>query len=216
MNFSDYPVTYTLMAINIVASFIGFSNANLIDKTILWPYRITRENQWYRFITSGFIHADTMHLIFNMFTFYFFGRAVEAYFTDYGLGGNIAYLLLYFLGMIAADIPSFLKNKNEYNYRALGASGAVSAVVFACILFNPWGTIIIYVIPMPFIVYAVLYLVYCVYMSKKGQGNINHDAHLWGSVFGFVFTLILMGVMEPALFSSVWYELTHPHFNLGS
>ncbi len=214
MNFSEFPVTYSLMAANIILSFIGFSNAGLIDKSILWPYRMGRENQWYRFLSSGFIHADAMHLIFNMFTFYFFGRAVESYFTAYDLGGNISYLLLYFLGMIAADIPSYIKNKDNYNYRALGASGAVSAVVFACILFQPWGTILIYVIPLPFIVYAVLYLVYCVYMSKKGAGNINHDAHLWGSLFGLVFTLVLMAVISPQLFQSVWYELTHPHFNM--
>jgi membrane associated rhomboid family serine protease len=214
MDFSDFPITYTLMAINLIVSFIGFSNIDLINKTILWPYQMQKEKQWYRFITSGFIHADWMHLAFNMFTLYFFGRAVEAYFNAFDLGGNLSYLLLYFLGMVVASLPSFIKNKENYDYRSLGASGAVSAVVFACILFNPWGTIIIYVIPMPFIVYAVLYLVYCVYMSKRGGDYINHDAHLWGSLFGLLFTLALITAISSNLLNMVWYELSHPHFDL--
>jgi membrane associated rhomboid family serine protease len=213
MNFGEFPITYTLIAINLLISFLGFNNADIINKTILWPYGINRKKEWYRFISSGFIHADIMHLAFNMFTLYFFGRAVENYFNSYNLGGNISYLALYFLGMIVASLPSYVKNKDEYNYRSLGASGAVSAVVFACILFNPWGTIIIYVIPMPFIIYAVLYVVYCVYMSKRGGDYINHDAHLWGSLFGLLFTLALITAVSSNLLNMVWYELSHPHFN---
>lgn len=212
MNFAEYPVTYSLIALNVIISLIGFSNAALVDKAIFWPYRMEREKQYYRFISSGFLHADFIHLFFNMFTLYFFGRAVESYFYMYGLGGNISYLVLYFAGMVVASIPSFIKNKNNYNYRALGASGAVSAVVFACILFNPWGMIYIYGIPMPFIIYAVLYVVYCVYMSKRSADNINHDAHLWGSIFGLALTLLLVGALQPSLFSAMLNELTHPHF----
>jgi membrane associated rhomboid family serine protease len=212
MSFADSPITFTLMAINIICSIIGFSNADFINKTIMWPYGVKRDNQFYRFVSSGFIHADWMHLIFNMFTFYFFGKAVEYYFNDYGLGGSISYILLYFLGLIISDLPSYFKHKDDSAYRSLGASGAVSAVVFACMLFNPWGTLYIYGIPMPFIIYAVLYLVYCVYMSKKSVGNINHDAHLWGSVFGLVFTFILMALLRPELLSGVLNLLTHPTF----
>jgi membrane associated rhomboid family serine protease len=153
-----------------------------------------------------------MHLFFNMFTLFFFGRAIEAYFTIDGLGGNVSYLLLYFLGMIVASVPSYVKNKDNYHYRALGASGAVSAMVFACIVFQPWGMIGIYGIPMPFIVYAVLYIVYCVYMAKRSADNVNHDAHLWGSLFGLIFTIILVAVLQPGLFPAIIQELTHPHF----
>lgn len=212
MNFSAAPITFILIAINVIVSLIGFSNADVIDKTIMWPYGIKREKQYYRFITSGFIHADFIHLLFNMFSFYYFGKAIELYFAQYGLGGNISYLLLYFLGLIIADIPSYLKHQDDYNYRALGASGAVSAVIFACILFQPWGTILIYFIPMPFIVFAFVYLGYCIYMSKKNLGHVNHDAHLWGSLFGLIFTAVLIAVMSPQLFPVILQELSHPHF----
>ncbi len=212
MNFSAAPITFILIAVNVIVSLIGFSNADVIDKTIMWPYGIKREKQYYRFITSGFIHADFIHLLFNMFSFYYFGSAIEFYFSQYGLGGNVSYLLLYFLALIIADIPSYLKHQDDYNYRALGASGAVSAVIFACILFQPWGTILIYFIPMPFVVFAFVYLGYCIYMSKKNLGHVNHDAHLWGSLFGLIFTAVLIAVMSPQLFPDILQELLHPHF----
>lgn len=212
MDFTSAPITFTLIALNVIISLIGFSNEEFLDKTMMWPYKIKRQKQYYRFLSSGFIHADFIHLIFNMFSFYFFGRAIEYYFAAYGLGGNIAYLLLYFLALIIADIPSYLKHQDDYNYRALGASGAVSAIIFACILFQPWGTILIYFIPMPFIVFAFLYLGYCIYMSKKNLGHVNHDAHLWGSIFGLVFTIILIAALSPQLFPTIFQELSHPHF----
>ena len=212
MNFSHAPITFILIAINVVVSLIGFSNAAFLEKTMLWPYGIKRNKEYWRFITSGFIHADFIHLLFNMFSFYFFGSAIEYYFAQYGLGGNVSYLLLYFLALIIADIPSYLKHQDDYNYRALGASGAVSAVIFACILFQPWGTISIYFIPMPFIVFAFVYLGYCIYMSKRNIGHVNHDAHLWGSLFGLAFTTVLIAVLAPQLFPAIIDELSHPHF----
>jgi membrane associated rhomboid family serine protease len=211
MNFQDYPITIGLIAANVIFSLIGFSNAAMVDKTIMWPYRVTRENQYIRFITSGFLHADYMHLIFNMFTLFFFGRNLELYFSYYGLGGNIAYLALYFLGLIVSDIPSYIKHKDDYNYRSLGASGAVSAVVFATIIFSPWSSIYIYgALKISATVYAGLYILYCVYMGKRSGDNVNHDAHLWGSLFGLAFTLILIAYMQPALFTGIIEELKHP------
>ena len=212
MNFSSAPVTFSLIAINVIISLIGFSNANFLDKAMMWPYRVKREKQYYRFISSGFIHADFIHLLFNMFSFYFFGTAIEFYFSQYGLGGNISYLLLYFLAIIVSDIPSYLKHQDDPGYKSLGASGAVSAIIFACILFQPWGTILIYFIPMPFIVFAFVYLGYCIYMSKKNIGHINHDAHLWGSLFGLIFTAVLIAVLAPQMFPVIVEELSHPHF----
>lgn len=211
MNFQDYPITISIIIANVIFSLIGFSNADMVDKTIMWPYRVARENQYIRFITSGFLHADWMHLIFNMFTLFFFGRNLELYFNYYGLGGNISYLLLYFLGLIISDIPSYIKHKNDYNYRSLGASGAVAAVVFATIVFSPWSAIYIYgALKISAALYAALYIFYCVYMGKKSNDNINHDAHLWGSLFGLAFTLILIGVMQPELFSGIMEELKNP------
>jgi membrane associated rhomboid family serine protease len=212
MDLSNYPITAILIAANVIISLIGFNNANTINQLIMWPYGVKRSNQYYRFISSGFIHADFIHLLFNMITLYSFGSAVEQIFSLRGLGGSVTYLALYFLGLIVSDLPTYFKQQNNSGYRSLGASGAVSAVVFACILFAPWSIIYLYAIPIPFLAYAVLYLVYCVYMSKRSADNINHDAHLWGSVFGLGFTLLLMLVFDPAMIQDALYEITHPHF----
>jgi membrane associated rhomboid family serine protease len=211
MNFTDTPITIALIAANAIFSIIGFSNAAMVNKTIMWPYYVKRENQYYRFISSGFLHADWMHLLFNMFTLYFFGRNVEIIFAGYGLGGNVSYLFLYFLGLIISDLPSYIKHKDDYNYRALGASGAVSAVVFAAIVFSPWSSIYFYgAIKISAFLYAVLYIVYCVYMGKRGRDNVNHDAHLWGAIFGLVFTILLIAALQPALFSHILDDFKHP------
>jgi len=211
MNFGETPVTFLLIALNVIFSLIGFSNHALLDKTIMWPYRVKREQQYYRFITSGFLHADFAHLFFNMFTLYFFGTNLERLLYVNELGGNAAYLALYFLGLIVSDIPGYLKHKDDYGYRALGASGAVSAVLFACLIFDPWGQVRLYgAIKMSFAVFAVLYLAYCIYMGNKGHDNVNHDAHLWGSIFGLAFTLLLVALLQPAMFGQIVEALKHP------
>lgn len=208
---SHYPVTLALLAVNIIISLIAMNNNEVLSKTIMWPYGVKRYHQYYRFITSGFIHADYFHLFFNMFTLFFFGKAVEIYFNGYGLGGNIAYISLYFLGLIASDLPTYFKQKDNYNYHCLGASGAVSAVVFSAIVFNPWSSIYIYgALKISAFVYAVLYIFYCVYMSKRGGDNINHDAHLWGALFGLGFTIALIAAMQPRLLEFILEELKHP------
>ncbi|MDB5203670.1 MAG: rhomboid family protein [Ferruginibacter sp.] len=211
MDFSETPVTLILIAANVIFSVIGLSNHGMMDKTIMWPYRVKSENQYYRFISSGFLHADWMHLFFNMFTLFFFGSNVERIFNQEGLGGTPAYLGLYFLGLIVAGIPGYVKHQDDYNYRALGASGAVSAVVFAAIVFSPWSSIYLYgALKISAALYAVLYIVYCVYMGKRNDDNIGHDAHLWGSILGLVFTLVLIAVMQPAMFDGIVEELKRP------
>ena len=208
---SNYPITIALIAVNVIVSLIAMNNQDVMSKAIMWPYGVKRHSQFYRFISSGFIHADYMHLFFNMFTLFFFGKAIEVYFSYYGLGGNIAYLALYFLGLIASDLPTYLKQRDNYNYHCLGASGAVSAVVFAAIVFNPWSSIYLYgALKISAFVYAVLYIFYCVMMSKRSGDNINHDAHLWGALFGLGFTIALIAAMQPYLLSIILEELKHP------
>ncbi len=211
MNIQDFPITFALIAVNVIVSLIAMNNQDVLSKAIMWPYGVKRYNQFYRFISSGFIHADYMHLFFNMFTLFFFGKVVEVYFSMFGLGGNIAYLALYFLGLIASDLPTYIKQKDNYNYHCLGASGAVSAVVFAAIVFNPWGSIYLYgALKISSFVYAVLYILYCVAMSRRGGDNINHDAHLWGALFGLGFTIALIAAMQPYLLQVILEEMKKP------
>lgn len=198
----------SIILVTSLISFLAFSNLKLMDSLIFWPPAISMRHQYYRFITCGFIHADFMHLLFNMITLYFFGTALENYYMgELGLQ-HYYFLILYFLALIASNVPTYLKRKDDYNYRSLGASGAVSAVLFAFILIRPWAEIRLYFIPMPALVYAILFTVYSVYMSRRGGDNVNHDAHLWGAFFGVVFTI----AVDHTVLSSFFNELTHPRF----
>lgn len=206
-----YPITLVLIAANVIFSMIGFSNAAFVDKTIMHPYSVKRRGQYYRFITSGFLHADWMHLFFNMFTLYFFGRNMELILDRAIPGGGIWYIVIYFAGLIVSDIPSYLKHQDNPQYRSLGASGAVSAIVFSAVVFDPWSQLQLYgFISMSALLFAVLYIVYCIYMGKRGGDNVNHDAHLWGALFGLAATMILMAVMRPDIFPYIIEDLKNP------
>jgi len=211
MDFTESPVTFILIAVNVLLSIIGFSNTSFLNKMIGWPYYEKRKHQYYRIITSGFVHNDWMHLIFNMFTFYFLGTNLEFFLNRYDLGGNAAYLALYFAGLIVSSLPSFFKHNNDPNYRSLGASGAISAVVFSVIIFSPWSPVYLYgAIGVAFIVFAVVYIIFCVISGRQQSDNINHDAHLWGSVFGLVFMIGLLAILRPDVFPHVVEEFKKP------
>jgi membrane associated rhomboid family serine protease len=187
-------LTYIIMGVTIVVSFMAFNNPEVMSKLILNPYRVNRDKEYYRFITSGFIHNDHMHLIFNMFSFYFFGTAVEMVFRGvFGKGkGALYYILLYVLAIIISDLPSYLKQRNNPLYNSLGASGGVAAVVFGFILFLPLQEICIYfALCLPGVLFGSLYVAYSWYQGRNANDNINHDAHLYGAAFGFIFCLIL-------------------------
>jgi membrane associated rhomboid family serine protease len=179
-----------IIVITCIISITAFSRPGEIDKLSMWPYMVKEHKQYYRFITAGLVHADYMHLGFNMLTMWFFGKYIEIMFQQI-FGGKLYFLLFYVLALIISDIPSYIRHRNNYSYRSIGASGAVSAVVFAFILFQPWAKIIVFVIPMPAILYGVLFLGYSVYMSRRGGDGINHDAHFWGAIFGVVFPLAI-------------------------
>ncbi len=177
----------------------------------MWPYYVKRNHEYHRFITSGFLHADIPHLFFNMFTLYFFGRNIEWILSNLELGGPIAFAMLYTGALVLSDIPTYLKYKDNIHYRSLGASGAVSAIVFATILFSPWDSIYLFgAIRISATLYAILFIWYCIYMGKQNKDNINHDAHLWGALFGLSFTTLLIAIKKPALFELIINECKHP------
>ncbi len=199
-DFSSAPITFIIIGITVLISFFAFNNAEVKNKALFYPYGMQEPKEYYRFLSHGFIHADYMHLFFNMFTLYQFGWIAE-----YLLFSDLQYVLLFITALIASSIFDFIKNKNNSRYAALGASGAVSAVVFASIIIDPW---IDGPFGLPNIVFAVLYLGYCIYMEKRGGDNIGHGAHLWGSVWGFVFTALV----RPDLFKGFLEKLVNPHF----
>ena len=183
--------TFIIIGATVIVSFICFNNAELKYKLIFYPFQMNgKKEEWYRFITSGLINADYIHLFFNMFTLYFFGRNVEAYLQYFGGPmPEIKFWILYLGSMIMGSMFSYYKNQNNPNYMALGASGAVSGILFSSILFDPWDIIYVYMIPIPGILFGVLYLWYSAKMSKQGNDNIGHDAHMYGAIFGVLLTI---------------------------
>ncbi|WP_346321005.1 rhomboid family intramembrane serine protease [Chitinophaga sp. YIM B06452] len=199
--------TIAIIVITCLVSITSFNRPEQVDKLSFWPYKVNNERQYYRYITSGFVHADFMHLFFNMFTLYFFGTIAEGYMQAY-MGGKIYFVLLYVLGLVLPDVSTYFKYKDVYGYRAIGASGAVSAVLFSSVLFAPWAPIYVFFIKVWAILYAVLFLIYSAYMSKRGGDGINHDAHFWGAVLGLVFPI----VMKPELAKYFLEQLTRLPF----
>lgn len=186
------PVTYIIIGITVLISFAAYNNSNLMRQLMMNPYTISHRKQYYRFITSGFIHADHMHLFFNMFSLYFFGTTIEYIFgVIFGSTGTVYVLALYFLGIIVSDIPSYMKHRNDPGYNALGASGGVASVIFASIIFQPLANIYIYFVPIPGFILGIGYILFSWYQGKKANDNINHDAHLYGALFGVIFCAVL-------------------------
>lgn len=204
-------LTVVLIIVTCIISIIAFRNDELMDRLLLWPFRMKNGREVYRLLTAGFVHADYLHLGFNMITFYFFGDYLQQYFSM--LLGNqqatSAFLMLYLLGIVVSCIPSWIKKRKNPSYRSLGASGGVAAIVFAMIYLSPWSKIyLFFAIGIPSILFAVLYLGYTAYMAKTGRGYVNHDAHFWGSVFGFLFMVFI----DPSHGMHFVNLLMHPRF----
>ncbi len=199
-------ITYAIIAITALVSWMAFSNRKLADRLILWPPAIDKQKQYDRLLTYGFIHADFWHLFFNMFTLFFFGRVIEQLMVR--LVGAWVFPLFYLSALVVSILPTYLKNQKNPGYYSLGASGAVSAVLFAFIIVAPWATIGVFFIPMPAIVFAVLYVVYSIWMDRRGGDRINHGAHLAGAAYGVLFMLI----MRPGVLGHFLAELSNPSF----
>ena len=192
-------VTNAFVIVSGLLSVLAFRNPALLYKLIGWPHRSSTEREYYRLFTGGLVHGDYIHLLVNLFVMHEFGAIVEMeYKVLFGENGVYYFLALIVLGVIVPNLFDLMLHKNQPNYRSLGASGSVSAVLFAYVLFNPWSKLYVYcILPLYSIVAAVLYIVYSVYQDKKGKDNINHMAHLIGAVFGFVFTLALKPSLGP-------------------
>jgi membrane associated rhomboid family serine protease len=186
-------ITLIIIIITCLISFTAFNNEKVMDDLIFYPPAISVQKQYYRFFTCGFIHANYGHLFFNMYALYMFGEIVEHQFINvFGAGGKWLYLLMYISSLFFCLLPTYSKNKNNYNYRSLGASGAVSAVVFAFIFLEPMREIGIIFIPkmIPGFIFGFLYLVISSILDKRGAGSINHSAHIWGALYGISFLII--------------------------
>jgi membrane associated rhomboid family serine protease len=187
-------VTILIIAVTVIVSFLAFSSAPLFDRLKFNAYDAKHSNHWYRFFTYGFVHAGYVHLFINMLVLYSFGEIVESLFgVHFPAKHSFYYVLLYLGGLVLSIIPAFGKHKNDVFYNAVGASGAVSAVVFASILLYPAGKVFFFFIPVgiPAPLFGVLYIAYEAYMSRRANDNIGHDAHLWGAIYGLVFTIAL-------------------------
>ncbi|TMI97709.1 MAG: rhomboid family intramembrane serine protease [Bacteroidetes bacterium] len=186
-------VTLIIIIVTTLVSISGFSSQKIIDDLIFYPPAVTQQRQWWRFFTCGLIHADFGHLILNMYALYIFGVEVErAFVSIFGKYGNLVYLLMYVSALIVCLLPTYRKHKNNYYYRSLGASGAVSAVVFCFILLFPLRKLglVFFPVMIPGFIFGTLYLIVSTILERRSSDRINHSAHIWGAIYGIVFLIV--------------------------
>jgi len=196
-------INYLIIGFTCVISFLAFNNAFLKAKLMHWPYEEVRNGEYYRWLTSGFLHGHFMHLAFNMLTLYFFGSYVEQWFVAaFPEFGAIFYLIFYLLAIVAASSATFYKYRNSPSFASIGASGAVAAILFASILLFPTSKIYLFFIPIgiPAFIFGLMYLWFSAYEAKRGRDNIDHTAHYYGALFGFFFPIILEPRLLPLFF----------------
>lgn len=201
MELSGSPVATIILIATVGLSFYAlFKNQALYERLLLHPYSLVRRNRWHTLITSGFIHGDLIHLAFNMMTFYFFAIPLE------GIIGSFNFIIIYFGSMILADISALIREKDNPTYRALGASGGISGILFSFILFVPTSSIGVFLLPIgiPAPIFAILYIAYCYYADKHSQDNVAHDAHLWGALAGLIITIALVPEVIQHFFDSIF------------
>jgi membrane associated rhomboid family serine protease len=206
-------ITYLIIGFTCLISFMAFNNQELFVKMKHWPYQEARRGEYYRWLTSGFLHADPMHLIFNMLTLYFFGKYVEVWFMEAFSGaGLMLFLLFYLSAIVAASAATYRRYKDSPSFASIGASGAVAAVLFACILLDPTIGIMMFFIPIPIpgFLFGIIYLWYSAYAARRGGDNIDHLAHYFGAVYGFLFPLVFSPSLGLAFVEQLggWFRYT--------
>lgn len=190
-------MTLIIVVITAGISILAFYSERMFSLFMLNPYRVIHEKEYHRILSHAFLHANWTHLIINMIVLFSFGANVERWLSVLKNNGyldhpTLSYAGLYFGGIIISTLITLYRNRNKPSYNSVGASGAVSAVVFTSIFFAPLEKIYFFgILPIPGILFALLYLVYSSYMSRRSRDNINHDAHLMGALFGFVFPLLI-------------------------
>ncbi len=201
MDSTFIPITYLIIGFTCLITWMAFNNPEINVKMKHWPFEEKRRGEYFRWLTAGFLHADLMHLLFNMLTLYFFGTVVEMWFGMLFPGyGKVLFILFYLAGIAVPSYATYTRYKDSPSFASIGASGAVSAVLFASILLMPTMGVMMFFIPIPIpgFIFGAIYLFYSDYAARKGQDNIDHLAHFIGAVFGFFFPILL----KPDLFFS--------------
>jgi membrane associated rhomboid family serine protease len=190
-------MTYIIIAFTVIITITAFNNSEFFSKFQFNAYQVYHRKEIYRLLSHGFLHANWTHLIVNMLALFLLGPVVEQYFKELMFAGiikhnRLIFILFYLIAIVVSSLVSLFKQKNDAWYNSVGASGAVSAIIFFYIFFNPWKMLYVYgILPVPGIILGALYLIYSQFMSKRNIDNINHDAHFIGAVFGFIFPVIL-------------------------
>lgn len=201
-------ITLAIIALTVLVSLAALRNTNLFENLLFQPFVIQARKDWFRFISHGFVHGGIMHLLVNMYVLWMFGTAVEqAYNELLDEQGWLAYILLYMGGMVLSALPGYFKHRHDPAYRAVGASGATSAVVFSFILLHPDTKLMLIFLPVPLAawIFGALYLAYEWYMSKRGGDGIAHDAHYFGALFGIAFTALVDPGSVPHFFRTMGF-----------